>query len=475
MKNLTILDYYLEHNKIPSYVEEYQSTSYKKSGKTFWHTNVNFRSLYSFIDTFKKFQVYDNKDRKTWELYENNQQKAKQWTVRMQQSKLFKKIDKTGAYSLTAKGEAFKDFVYKVTYQNIFNDNEKWIIIFDFVLNAYFNLKPNYVFKRANEVYNELIINGFSSQYLNSIFLELLKKGPNLKKSELFKLDAFWILTFYKDKDFLSLYKEASEEEKNFLFEYVITNSTYSKEEIKRRNDLVSKKFMSGGQYTISTFIDDVKTLYVAYNVYHSNNTDCFSLICNIYTFVSNFDSNIELERLLEFIKAHEDVFQIVYNEAILSRNVDTELNNESDLIEEIESDIVESKIDDTTTKTQKQLRKASQILKRTAKEKAGYRCELETLNACKYFTSKEDGKNYLEIHHLVPFEFSNDFDVSLEVIENYVALCPHCHRLIHLGADRERKMFLSYLFNQRKSDLKSKGIIISLEELLAYYGIEEK
>ena len=146
-------------------------------------------------------------------------------------------------------------------------------------------------------------------------------------------------------------------------------------------------------------------------------------------------------------------------------------LENQEEIID---SDPDESKVDDTTTKNQKQLRRTSQILKRMAKERTNNRCELETLNSCRYFTSIENGKNYLEIHHLVPFEFSNDFNSSLEIIENYVALCPHCHRLLHFGVDRERKSVITYLYNQRCEGLKNKGIDISLKELLAYYDFDE-
>ena len=74
MNKLTILDYYVEQNKNPNYVDEFQSTSDKKSGKTFCHINVNFRSLTSFIDTFNKFKKYDDKDRKDWDLYSNSEE-----------------------------------------------------------------------------------------------------------------------------------------------------------------------------------------------------------------------------------------------------------------------------------------------------------------------------------------------------------------------------------------------------------------
>lgn len=90
-KKITILDYYKEKSKIPNYVEMYRSTSEKKLGKTFWHINVNYRRLLTFIDTFKKFLDYENIDRSQWDTSSNsNEELAKHWTVRMRQSKLFR-------------------------------------------------------------------------------------------------------------------------------------------------------------------------------------------------------------------------------------------------------------------------------------------------------------------------------------------------------------------------------------------------
>lgn len=78
------------------------------------------------------------------------------------------------------------------------------------------------------------------------------------------------------------------------------------------------------------------------------------------------------------------------------------------------------------------------------------------------------------QIHHFIPREFSNDFEKSIEVIENYVSLCQSCHKLIHLGVDRERKMAINQLFKKREAALKSKGLNITLDKIKEYYGIKE-
>ncbi len=476
--SLSILEYYLEQNKNPKYVDEYQSTSGKKSGKTFWHINVNFRTLSSFLDVFGKFKLYDNKDRKTWEVYpENNEQRVKQMTVRMQQSKLFRKYK--SFYGLTAKGAAFSDLVNKIKEnRSLFSKNDIWILIYYFVLNSYFNLKPNYIIKQTNQVIQKLQDNGLNYSYIKQSFEILLLKekgfaeeGDAARKT-LFDLDAFWILSFYKDKDFISLYKNSTETEKKQLSDYVYKE--YLKAKKNDSKDLIGWKFVSSGQYSPSSFYDDVKTLYVTYEMLMYANTDALILLDNICSICSRF-THINKPIIEKFVKEHFDVFEIICNEAIFSKNIDSVLNEELGLAEPKKRKILPSleKIDDTTTKTEKVLRDTSDILKRMAKDRGDFKCELESLNSCIYFTSKENEKNFLEIHHLIPVEFSNEFENSIEVIENYIPLCPHCHRLLHLGIDRERKPALTYLYNQRIDGLKKKGLYVSLKEFLAFYDID--
>ena len=107
-------------------------------------------------------------------------------------------------------------------------------------------------------------------------------------------------------------------------------------------------------------------------------------------------------------------------------------------------------------------------------KEKTQYKCELSDLFNCKYFTAKETNKNYLEIHHFVPREFSNEFEDSIEILDNYVALCPHCHRMLHLAVDRERIGALSFLLNKRKVALHEHHIDVDIDTIKTFYGIEE-
>lgn len=44
-----------------------------------------------------------------------------------------------------------------------------------------------------------------------------------------------------------------------------------------------------------------------------------------------------------------------------------------------------------------------------------------------------EDGQPFLEVHHVVPLA-----DGGPDMTSNAVAVCPNCHRKLHLSRDRE-------------------------------------
>ena len=97
----------------------------------------------------------------------------------------------------------------------------------------------------------------------------------------------------------------------------------------------------------------------------------------------------------------------------------------------------------------------------------------MEEVENCKYFTAKSTNKNYVEVHHYIPREFANDFDETIEVLENYITLCPNCHRKIHLAVDNERKHMVNVLFSKRYLALKKKHLDVELNTIYEYYGIK--
>lgn len=94
------------------------------------------------------------------------------------------------------------------------------------------------------------------------------------------------------------------------------------------------------------------------------------------------------------------------------------------------------------------------------------YRCDIDISHET--FIRKNGYIPYTEPHHLIPLSAYNDFKYSLDVEENIVSLCSHCHNLLHYGAYFE--VVLMKLYNERKDMLKQVGLEISFEQLKKYY-----
>lgn len=111
----------------------------------------------------------------------------------------------------------------------------------------------------------------------------------------------------------------------------------------------------------------------------------------------------------------------------------------------------------------------------RKAIKRAEYKCEYDITHAS--FLRKNTFKPYMEPHHLIPLQFEDEFDKSLDVQANIVSLCSECHNRIHYGAHPEK--IITELWNQRKNDLYEAGITtlkngaeLDLVMLLSFYGI---
>ena len=97
----------------------------------------------------------------------------------------------------------------------------------------------------------------------------------------------------------------------------------------------------------------------------------------------------------------------------------------------------------------------------------AQYKCEYN--NADKTFIRK-NGKPYTEPHHLIPISKYRDFSYSVDIMENIVSLCSHCHNLLHYGRFEDKAPILEKLYNERKDALKRCGLNITLYKLNSYY-----
>lgn len=158
----------------------------------------------------------------------------------------------------------------------------------------------------------------------------------------------------------------------------------------------------------------------------------------------------------------------------------DPEYNQEEkDLINiELENKKDENQVDRGTSSFATQMTTVSKSTGRTIPKRkpkqavdslilADYKCEYNPED--RTFTRK-NGKQYTEPHHLIPISKYREFDRSLDVKENIVSLCSHCHNLLHYGIYDEKKEIIEKILLDRQEQLCEYGISISLEQLSVYY-----
>lgn len=103
--------------------------------------------------------------------------------------------------------------------------------------------------------------------------------------------------------------------------------------------------------------------------------------------------------------------------------------------------------------------------------KKSNFKCEIDSGHVT--FTSGKSKQPYVEAHHIVPFGKQIQFNNSLDVTANVVALCPSCHKFLHHGVFDEKKPFLEKLLTARATLLKEKGIHVTQSELFDFYSGE--
>jgi 5-methylcytosine-specific restriction protein A len=110
-----------------------------------------------------------------------------------------------------------------------------------------------------------------------------------------------------------------------------------------------------------------------------------------------------------------------------------------------------------------------SPIVAARAIRAAEFSCEIDPTH--KTFISRAKRNQYVEAHHLIPMSQQGLFQTSLDVVENVVALCATCHRMLHFGMDSDRKDILISLLNKRKHKLIANSIDVKSTDFLKYYS----
>lgn len=470
---MKLLDFYKTLSSNAAIHEFYFSTGGKNAGKVFSFINTNYRGiltlrgneLQGFAKGFRVMEGVEGKPRSAWDRSTiTNQEKQKQHVVNMRQSELFRVIDDT--YHKTSRGIVFKKMLDDTSLAYY----EKKLICFLLLSSGYFSCIPNYIIEQAKSFFARCNEAGYSDCEILKLQKEFINCARNnAEMDQLFECDYLYLDSFYhkfNDIDFLSVYYKATIEEKEELKSYIHTNYT-----THQYNCILAHKFKPGGNYTKNTVVDNAWMLFIAKHIIDGDNNNFDAFIKNIiqaYNKLYSVDEN-KIRAFIYNPDKNSSVFHVIYyrlmNLPIPAVQVSRGLTPEE--IRELSSS------DATDVNGVQALDMVSSELKKLAKLYTNYTCSLEECEMCKYFTSKESGKNYLEIHHFIPKEFANDFDSPIEILDNYVALCPNCHRKIHLAADNERKHMINTLYNQRKEKLDQHGLHIDLSQLYDYYRID--
>lgn len=148
---------------------------------------------------------------------------------------------------------------------------------------------------------------------------------------------------------------------------------------------------------------------------------------------------------------------------------IDNLVDNEADVVPEWTG---EQRAQEMTTASfeERQKPKRNPKVAAAALQRAGYQCEF---NPNDRIFLRKNNKGYTEPHHLIPISQYRDFDYtkySLDVMENIVSLCSHCHNLLHYGKMEDKIPLLKKLYEDRQAALAQVGLEISFEELKAYY-----
>lgn len=184
-----------------------------------------------------------------------------------------------------------------------------------------------------------------------------------------------------------------------------------------------------------------------------------FKMIMLAYSELEGIMKGFAYESFVESILNYKSLDHVAY--------VEQEMNQPDIIVQNKETG-------DTNFIEVKSLKKAmprrNVLAVREALKNAQYQCEFDP----DHFTFiANNGKPYVEGHHLIPIREYNRFDNNIDNPSNIVALCPNCHRALELGSKELKEKMLRKLFYNKIERLEQQGMEITFSELLEMYNIK--
>lgn len=474
---MSLLDTYKERNADPSWKIEFSRLAEGKSGRVFKYFNTNFRTQKSFVSQFSRFERVENVSRDEWHTGGHGQESDKQRVVKLLEAQLFQRVKHIDAttnqeellYKKTGKGQSYKKYISKFRNANQ-NANRNWIINYFYLLNGNYGNEKNHIVETTKKILGVSRMLEICERNLYQFLIGAIhtknNDGNNTRKLvSLMNNEFFYIMSFYNDIEFLEIYFKSNVQAREELHNYITDNW-----QARNTACCISEKYKSGGSYSYLQALDEIKVFYLTYMLLSIKTTHIRSVFKNLLTkYVRNFPTNQKI--VFDYLMEESETFFVILEEALEIEHETTEYFGEDHQIEDAPIPYI-----DVTVRTEQ--RKADKLFsqkKKGARKLADYKCALEQSRNCNnhYFTSKKTNEPYVEVHHLIPREYSIRFEFSIEVFTNYVVLCPNCHQLLHKAVDTERKDHVNYLFNARKDSLSNLGLKLSIEELYEFYRIE--
>ncbi len=193
--------------------------------------------------------------------------------------------------------------------------------------------------------------------------------------------------------------------------------------------------------------------------------------ICSVYYSVDTIPSEVEIiNDLRNLIGVYRELKGVVGSEILeIQGKLDEDVFQEElqkGKRKELDDGAIAKKNKRETSTTSSWARDAN--ISFTALDKAKFSCENHESHET--FISDKTGHQFVEAHHLIPMEFQGDFEVSIDVPENIISLCPNCHRAFHNSERDYKERLITKFYNSRKDLLSQRSINIAKDKLFRYY-----
>lgn len=73
----------------------------------------------------------------------------------------------------------------------------------------------------------------------------------------------------------------------------------------------------------------------------------------------------------------------------------------------------------------------------------------------------------------MIPKAFQDDFNYSLDVPANIIAVCPNCHRRLHHTKMSQIAEVVQQIYSDRPTALRQADTFVPVDKLLNYYRLD--